>query len=165
MLKTSYFPWLRRILPISLLLVLSALAAPVYANQLDILILGLEGPMLENVLARVQPFNVTGNTRLSRKRREKLQSDAESRASSALRPFGYYHAEVSSKMRSTGNGNWELVLQIDKGPPVIVTASQVEIQGAGSSENGLLNWKATWPLKPGVVLNQVTWDEQKTEAL
>jgi len=165
MLKTSNLPWLRRILPISLLLVLSALAAPVYANQLDILVLGLEGPMLENVLARVQPFSVTGNTRLSRKRRENLQSDAESRASSALRPFGYYHAVVRSEMRSTGNGNWELVLQIDKGPPVIVTSSQVEIRGAGSGENGLLNWKAAWPLNPGVVLNQVTWEQQKTAAL
>jgi len=156
---------LRQSLPLTLMLVFCFLAAPAYGNQLEIVVQGLEEPMLGNVVARTQSFRITGNTRFSRKQREKMQSDAEFNASSALRPFGYYHAVVRSEMKSAGNGNWLITLNIDKGPPVIVTNSRVELRGPGKDDDGLLNWKAGWPLNPGTVLNQASWEEQKSNAL
>lgn len=121
--------------------------------------------MLGNVLARTQSFRVTGNTRLSRKRLARLQSDAERRASSAMRPYGYYHAEVRGELTSAGEGVWLLTLHIDKGPPVIVTETNVALSGPGADDKTLKAWQAGFPLKKGDVLNQVTWEDRKASAL
>jgi translocation and assembly module TamA len=166
MVNSSIAVALRRNLPISLLmLAFCFLAAPAYGNQLEIVVQGLEEPMLKNVVARTQTFQVFGNTRLSRKRRETMQSNAVNSAFSALRPYGYYHPVISSDMKPAGNGNWQITLKIDKGPPVIITKSRVEISGPGGTDEGLSNWKGNWPLTTGNILNQVTWEAQKTEAL
>jgi len=156
---------LRQYLSLTVMLVLVILAAPAHADQLKIIVQGLEEPLLGNVLARTQSFEVIGNKGFSRKRREKMRSDAERRAASALRPFGYYHAVVNSQIKSAGNGNWEILLQIEKGPPVIISNSRVEIDGPGQNDEGLQSWKAEWPLTAGRVLNQATWEEQKDAAL
>jgi translocation and assembly module TamA len=162
----SFFPGVtRHTLPLILMLALCLPALPAYGDQLEIDVQGLEEPMLGNVVARTQSFRITGNSRISRKHREKMQADAERRASSALRPYGYYHAVVHGDMKSAGDGNWVLTLHIDKGPPVIITDVRVDLSGPGETDAGLLNWQASWPLPPGLVLDQVTWEEQKAEAL
>jgi len=140
-------------------------ASPAYGDQLEIVVQGVEDPLLANVLARTQSFRISGNTRLLRRRLEQMRADAERRAGSALRPFGYYHAVVSSELHSTGDNNWELILLIDKGPPVIISDYQVDVSGPGDGDESLLDWKANWPLTSGVILNQATWEEQKENAL
>jgi translocation and assembly module TamA len=162
----SFFPANMRLnLPLFLMLLLCLPASPTYGDQLEIVVQGVEEPILGNVVARTQSFRITGNTRISRKQREKMQADAERRASSALRPYGYYQAAVRGEMKSAGDGNWVLTLEIDKGPPVIIKDARVDLVGPGKSDAGLLNWQATWPLTPGLVLDQDTWEKQKAEAL
>jgi translocation and assembly module TamA len=155
----------RRFLLPACLLAALLLAAPAYGGQLEIVVQGVEDPLLANVQARTQSFGVSGNTRLSRRRLEQYRADAERRSGSALRPFGFYHAVISSELRSTGDDTWEIVLMIDKGPPVIITDYQVEIGGPGDHDKSLLDWKANWPLTSGSVLNQADWEEQKATAL
>jgi len=141
------------------------LAPPARGDQLEIVVNGVGEPLLTNVQARTQSFRIAGAKRLSRRRLEQLRVDAERRARSALRPFGYYHAIVSSELRSTGEQGWELHLQIDRGPPVIVSELRMEIVGPGASDQGLQAWKADWPLLVGTILDQTAWQEQKTIAL
>jgi translocation and assembly module TamA len=140
-------------------------ASPAYGDQLEIVVQGVEDPLLANVLARTQSFRISGNTRLLRRRLEQMRADAERRAGSALRPFGYYHAVVSSELRSTGDNNWELILLIDRGPPVIISDYRVDVSGPGDGDQSLLDWKANWPLTHGLILNQATWEEQKENAI
>jgi translocation and assembly module TamA len=140
-------------------------ASPAYGDQLEIVVQGVEDPLLTNVLARTQSFRISGNTRLLRRRLEQMRADAERRAGSALRPFGYYHAVVSSELRSAGDNNWELILLIDRGPPVIISDYRVDVSGPGDGDKSLLDWKANWPLTHGVILNQATWEEQKENAI
>jgi len=162
----SFFPVPgRQILPLILMLACCIPATPARGDQLEIVVEGLEEPMLGNVVARTQSFRITGNTRISRKTREKMQADAERRAISALQPYGYYQGKVRGEMNSAGDGNWLLTLTVDKGAPVIITDARVELSGPGKSDAGLLNWQSNWPLNPGLVLNQVTWEDQKAEAL
>jgi len=141
------------------------LAAPAYGSQLEIVVQGVEDPLLANVQARTQSFRVSGNTRLSRRRLNQLRADAERRAGLALRPFGYYHAVVNSELKSTEAGGWEIILLIDKGPPVIISEYRVDVSGPGDGDESLLDWKANWPLTSGAILNQATWEEQKEIAL
>ena len=112
----------------------SLLASSAYGDQLEIIVQGVEGPLLTNVEARTQSFRVSGNARLSRRRLNQLRADAERRAGLALRPFGYYHAVISSELNSTGAGGWEIVLLIDKGPPVIISDYRVDISGPGDDD-------------------------------
>ena len=159
---------MRRISLISALACLLAVllpATPARGDQLEIVISGVGEPLLTNVRAQTQSFRISGNKRLSRRRLEKFRADTELRARSALRPFGYYQATVSSELRSTAERVWELHLAIDKGPPVIVSKARVEIAGPGESDQGLQGWKVAWPLGAGAILDQVVWEEQKTRAL
>jgi translocation and assembly module TamA len=156
---------LRRTLLLMGLLAAFLPASPAYGKPLEIVVQGVEEPLLSNVQARTQSFRVSGNTRLSRRRLERYREDAERRAGAALRPFGFYHATVSSGLHSTGDGNWEITLQIDPGPAVIITQYRVDISGPGKNDQSLLGWKDNWPLTSGTVLNQATWEEQKETAL
>jgi len=150
-----------------LLLVLIAVTSvtPVSADELEIVVQGVEGRLLENVKARTRSFQISANTQLSRKRLEKQQSDARRRAASALRPFGYYHPVIQSELRPTGDKSWEITLRIDKGPAVVIDNYRVVINGPGHADPDLLEWQANWPLTSGRVLNQPAWEEQKSSAL
>ncbi|MBT8049198.1 MAG: BamA/TamA family outer membrane protein [Xanthomonadales bacterium] len=156
---------LRPILIPLLALVLGLQVFPVCADQLVILVEGVEGPLLSNVEARTQSFQISGNSQLSRKRLAQHQANAERRGAVALRPFGYYHPVIKSTLRAAGEKSWEITLQIEKGPPVIVSGYRVAVIGPGKSDKSLREWQANWPLTTGLVLNQLTWEEQKTLAL
>ena len=141
------------------------LAAPLCADRLEIVVRGVEDPLLGNVKARTQSFRVAGKTRLTRRRLENMRADAERRATAALRPFGFYHPAIRSEVRSTGDRTWEIVLDIQRGPAVIVSDYRVEVHGPGEADQTLLDWKTAWPLTAGSVLNQRTWGEEMEEAL
>jgi translocation and assembly module TamA len=134
-------------------------------DELELEVNGVEGVLLENVQARTQIFRIAGNTRLSRRRLEQMVADAELQAVAALRPFGYYDAKVSSELISTGNGNWRIVLNVEKGPPVIITEYEITVTGDGREDSGLQEWQANWPLVTGQIINQATWEELKETAL
>jgi len=141
------------------------MTGPAHGDQLNIMIKGVEEPLLSNIRARTSSFRVSGNTRLSRRRLTQFRTDAERRAGSALRPYGYYHAVVSSELQTMADGSWELTLHVDKGPAVIVSDFRVDVLGPGKTDPGLQKWKAEWPLTEGSVLDQATWEEQKLAAL
>ena len=86
------------------------LAAPTWGDELQIVVNGVEGALLNNVQARTQSFRIAGNTRLLNRQLNQMVADAEVQARSALRPFGYYHAEVSGKLVSVGDRSWQIVL-------------------------------------------------------
>jgi translocation and assembly module TamA len=155
-------PWL------PLVACLLAMCLPVstaFGDQLEIVVKGVEDPLLTNIQARTRPFRIAGNTRLSRRRLAAIVADTEREAGRALRPFGFYHAVISSDLRSTGDRNWEITLQVDQGPPIIISDFRIEVSGPGAADRSLLGWKDNWPLTSGVVLNQVSWEEQKLRAL
>ena len=144
---------------------LLVLALPVAADELRIVISGVEGPILENVRNRVEPFRLSGNVRLSRRGLKNIRQNSIDRARAAMRPFGYYHAEVEATTRQEAGGSWRLELTIDPGPPVIVRSARIDVLGKGSALDGLQSWKSSWPLLAGSVLNQPLWDERKQQAL
>lgn len=135
------------------------------ADEVSLVVNGVEGELLENVQARTQVFRITGNTRLSRRRLEKIVADAEIQAAAALQPFGYYHADVSGELVSAGDRAWQIALNVEKGPPVIISDHEITLAGDGRQDPGLLDWQAQWPLTGGKILNQVTWEELKETAL
>jgi len=165
MASSSILHKLQRLLLISCLMALFLPVSPAFGDQLEVVVKGVEDPLLKNIQARTQSFRISGNTRLSSRRLEQFRTDAERRAGSALRPFGYYHAVVSSELRSSEDRSWVITLTVDKGPPVIVSDYRVDVIGPGNGDGNLLGWQANWPLTTEVILNQATWEEQKTTAI
>jgi len=135
------------------------------ADELNIVIHGLEEPALSNVRNRVEPFRITGNARLSRRRREELRQESEQNARKALRPFGYYHPIVSSRLKQQSERSWLLELEINTGPPVLISEVLLEVSGPGANLPELRAWETGWPLVPGSTLVQPDWDQQKQRAL
>ncbi|NNK33367.1 MAG: BamA/TamA family outer membrane protein [Xanthomonadales bacterium] len=150
---------------LSIAIVLLLLALPASADELRIVISGVEGPILENVRNRVEPFRLSGNVRLSRRGLKNIRQSSIDRARAAMRPFGYYHAEVEATTQKVAEGSWRLELTIDPGPPVIVRSARIDVRGEGRALDGLQSWKSSWPLLAGSVLNQPLWDERKQQAL
>jgi len=141
------------------------LSASALGDGLEIVVNGVEGALLKNVQARTQSFRIAGNTRLLRRRLKQMVADAELQAKSALRPFGYYHAQVSSELIPAGDRSWQIILNVEKGPPVIISDYEIRLTGDGREDPGLLAWQASWPLTVGKTLNQATWEELKETAL
>jgi len=125
----------------------------------------VQDPALGNVRALVEPFRLTGAGRLSRRRLETFRLRAEDNARLALRPYGYYHPTVVSRMVATGERAWRLELDIQPGPPITIAEAAVELSGPGAQLEELQAWRRSWPLRPGAVLVQPLWDEQKQRAL
>lgn len=135
------------------------------ADELDVLVRGIEDPMRANVKALVEPFRVTGAGRLTPARLERLRSDSEVKARSALRPFGFYRPVIASRVENTGERAWQLIVDVQPGPPVLVEAANISVTGDGASLPGLAAWQNDWPLQPGNVLDQPAWEAEKQRAI
>lgn len=142
-----------------------ALTAQVCADDLEVVISGVEDPMLSNVRAFVSPFRFAGTGRLTPRRLEQMRLDSEKNARLALRPFGFYHANVTSTVSKTGDRAWRMDVRIQPGPPLMITQSSVELSGPGAGLAELRKWRADWPLTTGRRLVQPTWEDQKQSAL
>lgn len=140
-------------------------SSPVEADELEVVITGVEEPVLSNVQAFVAPFRFSGTGRLSQRRLRQLRAAAEADARVALRPFGYYHPQITAKVHAKGDRIWQLEVKIDPGPPVMVVDASVAVSGPGSGLRELKAWRDNWPLRAGRVLLQPTWDVEKERAL
>jgi translocation and assembly module TamA len=163
--QSSIFRWHQYWLPARLLVLFLFVPVSAPADQLQVFPHGLTEPLLSPVDNRLEAFRIDGDSRLTRRRLRKITQDAEREVALSLRPYGYYHPEISSTLTNEGNKNWKLDLHINPGPPVIVVSADIEITGDGAQLPELRDWHKNWPLNVGVVLNQATWESHKQLAL
>lgn len=156
---------MRAALWFSLLVLLACLCRSAWADELVYRVNGVEGALADNVLAAVQPFRITGNRRLDRRRLQILAREAETLSALALRPFGHYHARVSGRPVPGNNGDWVMELDVEPGPPVLIEAIHVGLSGPGAADPLLVEWRDQFPMRTGTPLSQLTWEEQKSLAL
>ncbi len=164
------------------------------ADELTIKVIGLKEPLLSQVTDSIDTYAFSGATRLSSRRLQQTADSAKRKAVEALRPYGYYHAEVEtslaqdsatpgkpvqdsagksnaaqrSKGQSSDQGNgqaWTLTLKVNPGPPVIITTATIALSGDGADEKTLRHWKKHWPLGAGKILDQAAWETEKQSAL
>lgn len=151
--------------PLRWFLLLALCSPACLADALSIHVSGLKEPEFSQVSNRVNTFAVTGTSRLSPRRLQKISEKARREAANALRPYGYYQAQVSSTLSAAAENSWRLDLAIDPGPPLLVIASTIEISGEGAKLPELRQWKKNWPLAVGKRLDQTVWDANKQAAL
>ena len=157
--------------PGSLIILLGLLASGLlfhtaaFGDALEISVSGIPESQLSSVQNRLNVHAVSSSQKLSSVRLQKIRKAAELEAAKAMRPFGYYHAEVKSELLQQQEGSWLLKLAISSGPPLLVSTAEIQVSGAGAELEELKSWQRNWPMKPGKRLNQVKWEEQKNKAL
>lgn len=83
----------------------------------------------------------------------------------SLKPFGYYHAQVSASLTRTQPLNWQAVFNVKLGPPVRLTAVIVKIEGAGKALPELQQIITQPPLQIGKIINQFVYQSYKNQML
>lgn len=144
-----------------LALALFAVSGTARADELKVVVEGVSEPLLGNVKAQVEPFRFAGTGRLTARRLEKLRREAETKAVLALRPYGYYQPRIEARVEEQAENSWLLVVEIIKGPPVLIAEARIALEGPGASIDPLREWRDEWPLTPGKVLDQPTWSAEK----
>jgi translocation and assembly module TamA len=157
-------PWLVPLLLFAGLSVWAPLAGA--EANVELRVEGLDAAMSRNVESRVAGA-WTLNPRLdSERRRQAFLASARSHASQALRPWGYYAPKIEARLeRRDAEDAWRLRLDVQPGEPIRVADTSIRINGPGAGETDLEEWRKNWPLVTGTILNQVTWEEQKSHLL
>jgi len=142
------------------------LAVPTVASaDLIYVVRGVDDPLKSNILKHVDTLQLGPKARLADRDFNRVLASAVSNARVALRPYGYYAAEVQGKISRNAAGDPVLELDVRPGPPMIVESIALDVVGPGSRESNLRAWKRNWPLGEGQVLDQVVWEGQKQRAL
>lgn len=147
------------------LVLLSVAAAGAAADELRYAVEGIDDPLKSNVLAHVETVQFGRQARLAESDFPDIVAGAERRAREGLRPFGYYAPEVAGRIERAGEETLVLTLQIRAGTPVRVSDVRLEIVGPGRELGALKEWRKQWPLPVGSILNQATWEREKTSAI
>ncbi|HET6629193.1 MAG TPA: BamA/TamA family outer membrane protein [Woeseiaceae bacterium] len=148
-----------------LLLLLLGGGGAAWGDELEYSITGIDEKLLSNVLAHVESFSLTGTGRVMPGQFEEAIEEAKQRARAALKPYGYYHPNITTDLVRLGPESWRLRMRIEPGPPVRVATAEIDVRGPGSRLGLLQEWEASFPLTPGAVLDQQSWQREKEAAL
>jgi len=142
------------------------LVSPVAAiGDVTYVVNGLDETLTANVLSHVDTVQLGARARIRPRDYEKVIEEAIADARAALRPFGYYTPDISARIIPQDGDNTTLELTIDAGRPVRISSAHVRVTGHGSDHRRFRSWLNAWPLTEGSVLNQVTWESAKQDAL
>lgn len=134
------------------------------ADRIEVEVVGVEDPLLANVLALSSLQRLARSATLDEAMVERLAQRAAGEARTALRPFGYYEPEVETALTRTPEG-WHARVVIEPGRPVMLVEQQLEITGPGSDEPFLRQVLRQSSLRDGERLSHPAYDGLKGELL
>jgi translocation and assembly module TamA len=134
------------------------------ADRIRIEVDGVDRNIADNVRAYLTLSRYTQREDVTDAQVRRLADRAVDEAADALRPFGYYEAEVRSRT-SRDEPNWVVRLKIRPGTPVRMRTVDVEIEGAGAGDSALRGVIASSPLKVGGRLVHPDYDNIKVDLL
>ena len=91
----------------------------------------------------------------------RLHRRARGEIESALQPYGYYRPQITSTLTSEGD-QWRARYRIQPGPPTIVTALLLRIEGEGSGDPAIQAPKQSSQLATGRQLRHAEYSDTKT---
>jgi translocation and assembly module TamA len=107
-------------------LIFLCLLMPLWAHAgVQLSVTGVEEPLQSAVRARLD-LSQYADRDVSAAQVRRLYERVPEQVQAALKPYGYYEATVQGRLEQAG-GNWRVVLQVQPGPPVMVTAVDVQL--------------------------------------
>ncbi len=135
---------------------------------------GVKGELRNNIYNHLAIYRLRNSPRLQQVSVQQLFRQANEDIARALAPFGYYNPQVEARLKKReaaavssqdSSSFWDVSFVIGRGEPVIVTSAEINIVGAGQHNRVLKKQAASFALKPGVVLNQKLYEEEKKSLL
>lgn len=134
------------------------------ALAVEVRVEGIDGELYDNVMQRLTLETERTHPLLEEHRLRRLHQRAEAEIREALRPFGYYRAEVAATLGER-DGGWLALYRITPGAPVRVRELALELDGPAAQDPAFLAWRAAFPLRMGEVLQHAPYERAKRELL
>lgn len=155
--------WLRA-LAVLLLAALVAAAPLSAAESLQVVVEGIEDEALANLKAALAPPpGLVRDGKLDRQWLARFARQVPRLAAEALKPFGYYHAQIEARLEDLDEERSRLTVAVQPGEPVRVTALAVTATGPGAGDPGLGELLDHFPLQRGGRLRQDHYEQAKNE--
>lgn len=127
---------------------------------------GIEDDVLKNVREMlVLPYGLVQEGKADRLWLERFARQADEKVLTAMEPFGYYNARVTTTIEEAGADAYRLRVSVIPGEPVRVSEVTLSLNGPGAEEEPLNKEAASFPLKKGGVLLQQGYEEAKGRLL
>lgn len=131
-------------------------AAPSVSVKLE----GLDGEQEKNVRVYLTIVQERKADDLTEERIRRYNNRAPREIREALQPYGYYQPLIKSTLEHSGD-NWVARYDVDPGPPVIVTAIDLQIDGAGKDDPAIARVVGSLPVKVGDRLVHADYEKAK----
>ncbi len=82
-----------------------------------------------------------------------------------LEPYGYFHSQVSSRVKEIKPGEYQLRIKIEPGTPLRITTLKLDLTGPGRNRPELVQLFKNFPLHVGDVLRQDSYENEKAALL
>lgn len=153
---------LLRAVPLAALPAIAAQAAPAAGVQ-GVVIRGVKDEPLANVRARLSLLRLDKTERagLSDARLAFLVRQVPGEVRRALEPFGHYEPTTAVSFEPRAAGGQRLVITVEPGDPVRVTARELRIDGAGGDDPELQRALRRFPLRDGDPLLHARYEAGK----
>ncbi len=136
------------------------------ADPVEVVVEGIEDDVLKNVREMlVLPYGLVQEEKVDRLWLERFARQADEKVLTAIEPFGYYNARVTTTIEEAGADAYLLRVSVIPGEPVRVSEVTLTLNGPGADEEPLKREAAAFPLKKGGVLLQQWYEEAKGRLL
>jgi translocation and assembly module TamA len=148
---------------LTILLLLCTAASPLLAaEEVEIIVTGIEGDALTNVReALTLPVGLIREGTVDLLWLERFRQQADGLTRTALEPFGYYRSRITATIEKGMPDKVRLRVVVLPGDPVRVSELTLLLQGPGAQETRLKELAAAFPLARGDVLLQQRYEEAK----
>jgi len=128
--------------------------------RVDVTIIGVDKPLLENVKKSLSiNTNKSNNSRI-----QALHAQAVDEIKQALQPFGYYHPKIKSRLEKK-NDSWLAKYTIDKGRATLINSLSISVKGSASKEPFIQDFIAAAPLVKGNKIDHALYETTKKQLI
>jgi translocation and assembly module TamA len=146
--------WARALSLVLLLVAAEGQARPVLEYRIE----GLKRAQSDNVKAWLGPPPATTAARAN------FVSSVRKRVDSSLQALGYYRADIDISL-DREQEPWRLLIAVDPGNPVIVSALEVRLEGGAASDPAFARLMREKPLNEGDVLHHGHYESLRNSLL
>jgi translocation and assembly module TamA len=147
----------------ALLLAATLLSAHPAAADIEVQIEGVPEEMEANVRIFLSVERYRERDDLTQDTVDRLHDRVEREVRQALRPFGHYDPSVTSDITRVNERDWQVIVRIDPGAPVILRERSVEVIGPGADEPMFKDILRASTLREGQRLDHAAYDKLKSD--
>lgn len=132
----------------------------VYAAEMQVEINGIDNPLKKNVRLSLDWHGINVDSLTAAYLEQRLKQ-SEKHVHTALQPFGYYNASVSSQLQQQDD-KWLAQYQVSAGPATKISTLALHFAGDGASDPSLKSATENFPLAVGSTLNHSLYEQGKS---